>query len=50
MAMGSLDDAVLIGDAAVVATGAQALVAAEGLVARFDAEGLAAVTVATGGR
>lgn len=39
-----------MGDAAVVATGAQAVVAAEGLVARRDFESVVAVAVAAGGR
>ena len=50
MAMGCLDDAVLMGHTAVVAAGAQAVVAAECLVARRDVEGVAAVAVAAGGR
>lgn len=50
MAMGCLDDAVLMGHATVIAAGAQAVVAAERLVAGRDVEGVAAVTVAAGGR
>jgi hypothetical protein len=49
MAMRCLDDAVLMGDSAVVAAGGKAVVGAEGLVARGDVEGVAAVAVAAGG-
>ena len=50
MAVRCLDDPVLMGHPAVVATGAQAVVSAERLVARGDVEGVAAVPVAAGGR
>ena len=49
VAMGSLDDDVLMGNAAVVSAGAQAIVAVR-LVARRDVEGVAAVAVAADGR
>ena len=48
MAMGCLDDAVLMGHAAVVAAGGKAVVAANRLVARGDVEGVAAIAVAAG--
>jgi len=50
MAVRCFDDAVLMGHAAVVATGAQAEVGAERLVAGVDVEGVAAIAVAAGGR
>ena len=50
MAVRGLDDAVLMGHPPVVPAGAQAVVGAKGLVAGCDVEGVAAVTVAAGGR
>jgi hypothetical protein len=50
MAVVTLDDAVLMGHAAVVAAGGQAVVRAQGLVAGGDVEGIAAVSVAAGSR
>ena len=48
MAVRCLDDAVLVSHTAVVATGAQAVVAAKRLVARGDIDGVAAIAVAAG--
>jgi hypothetical protein len=50
MAVRGLENAVLMGNTAVVTAGGKAVVSAEGLVAGGDVEGIAAVTVAAGGR
>ena len=50
VAMGCLDDAVLMGHAAVVAAGGKAVMGAKRLVTRGDVEGVAAIAVAAGGR
>ena len=50
MAVRGLNDAVLMGHAAVVAAGGQPVMGAERLVAGGDVKGVAAVPVAAGGR
>ncbi len=49
LAMGALEDSDLVGKAAVAAARRQAVVAVQGLVARCDVVGVAAIVVAAGG-